>query len=368
LALPPDCEFIQLLRRVLQIPVIYYSPSTREIQGPAVIHQGLPIGDGVEGFLVNIYLKDVDDAMASASACYGRYVDDIRLFGASRPDVLKHLEILQEQLLRLGLNLNVSKTTIAENETALSELVSRLYFDGDYGDSESQQAGTRIQAAVDPPIWEFDRTFTKNDELNSNKDAKEFCRYLGGHRSDGSPFVDQKERRRWHIDRLHEIIAQWRGPTKHAVWLLIQSAVFAVPVATRQRAREVILLLLETPTVPAYSRYRLLHHLLKLREVDGVKSRYIDSLSATDRRRIEALIPTYLGAHSFELNLIALYAARVFGKTEPQLRTLVERHGNARCEPIQNALEHIRTFPVGEVVLPTTETEDSDVEYEPSAL
>lgn len=120
--------------------------------------------------------------------------------------------------------------------------------------------------------------------------------------------------------------------------------------------------------MPAYSRYRLLHHLLKLREIDGVKTRYMDLLSSTDRRRIEALTPTYLQAHSFELNLIGLYAARVFGKTEPELRALVEQHGNARCEPIQNALENIRIFPVGEVLLPTTETEDSDAEYEPSPL
>jgi len=133
----------------------------------------------VEGFLANIYLKDVDDAMAGVSACYGRYVDDIRLFGPSRPDVLKHLEILQERLLRLGLNLNASKTTIAENEAALSELVSRLYFDEDYAGHENQDAGTRIQAAVDPPIWEFNRIFLKDDEFTSNKDAKEFCRYLG---------------------------------------------------------------------------------------------------------------------------------------------------------------------------------------------
>jgi len=107
---------------------------------------------------------------------------------------------------------------------------------------------------------------------------------------------------------------------------------------------------------------------LKLREVDGAKTRYIDSLSLIDRRRVEALIPTYLQAQSFELNLIGLYAAHVFGKTEPELRTLVEQHGNARGEPIQNALENIRIFPVGEVLLPATETDDSDAEYEPSPL
>jgi hypothetical protein len=369
LSLPPDCDFIRLLRRVLQIPVIYYSPSTGEIEGPTVIHQGLPIGDGVEGYLANIYLKDVDDVMSRVSACYGRYVDDIRLFASSRQYVLKHLEILQEQLLRLGLNLNASKTKIAENEEALSDLISRLYFDGDYGEQESSQAGSRIQASVDAPISAFSRVFTSRDILRSNRDAKDFCRYLGSHRADGSPFVDLSERRRWHIDRLHEIIAQWRGPTKHAAWLLVQSAVYKrVGIATRRRAREVILVLLEDSTVPSYARYRLLQHLLKLRSVEGVETRFVDAFSLTDRKRIEALIPIYLGSHSFELNLIGLYAARVFGKTETELRALVEQYGNSRCEPIQNALENNHIFPVGEVLLPETEEDDSDAQYEPSQL
>ncbi len=107
-----------LFRRVLLIPVIYYSPSTGQIEGPTVTHHGVPLGDGVEGYLANIYLKDVDDAMAAAGACYGRYVDDIRLFATSRREVLANLRVLQEQLLRKGLNLNASKTKIAENEEA----------------------------------------------------------------------------------------------------------------------------------------------------------------------------------------------------------------------------------------------------------
>ncbi|SRR6266496_2879250 len=118
LGLPPESDFVLLFRRVLLIPVIYYSPSTGQIEGPTVTHHGVPLGDGVEGYLANIYLKDVDDAMAAAGACYGRYVDDIRLFATSRREVLANLRVLQEQLLRKGLNLNASKTKIAENEEA----------------------------------------------------------------------------------------------------------------------------------------------------------------------------------------------------------------------------------------------------------
>jgi hypothetical protein len=60
LGLPCECELLRLFRRLLEIKVIYYAPASNQIDGPAVMHQGLPIGDGVEGFLANILLKDVE--------------------------------------------------------------------------------------------------------------------------------------------------------------------------------------------------------------------------------------------------------------------------------------------------------------------
>ena len=113
LALPTDCALVSLFQRLLKVPVISYDSSTGQIIGPVKTCQGLPIGDGVEGYLANLYLKDVDDVMIQADARYGRYVDDIRLFGNSSQEVLQHLRILQEQLLGKGLNLNSSKTKMA---------------------------------------------------------------------------------------------------------------------------------------------------------------------------------------------------------------------------------------------------------------
>jgi hypothetical protein len=64
--------------------------------------------------------------MIQANAAYGRYVDDMRLFGNSRQEVLQNLRILQEQLLRKGLNLNSSKTEIAEDQQSRDLLMSRV--------------------------------------------------------------------------------------------------------------------------------------------------------------------------------------------------------------------------------------------------
>ena len=45
-----------------------------------------------------------------------------------------------------------------------------------------------------------------------------------------------------------------------------------------------------------------------------------------------------LKASAFELNLIAVYTARVNGMPVPQLRRLVSRHVAQGCEPVRNAL------------------------------
>ena len=341
LVLPRDCALIQLFRRILQVPVIYYSPSTGQIEAPAITHQGLPIGDGVEGYLANLFLKDVDDAMVRAAAPYGRYVDDIRLFGNSRQEVLRHLRILQEQLLRKGLNLNSSKTEIAEDEQSRDELMSRLYHAGDYGQEDEENDVSVLQERVDVPFDQFDRTFTEDQALTSGSDAKDFCKFLAGNSSNGQPFVPLAQRQVWHVQRLREVVTRWRGPSKHAAWLLAQTAVYrGVPATVQQAARQAIIELLTDDSVSPYSRYRLLHHLLKARRgPGGGSSRFINQLPGPERQRIESLAPRFLAAPAFELNLIALYHLRVTGRSVTELRRMVAENCRQGCEPVRNALE-----------------------------
>jgi hypothetical protein len=341
LMLPRDCALISLFQRLLRVPVIYYSPSTGQIEGPAMTHQGLPIGDGVEGYLANLYLKDVDDAMVRAQARYGRYVDDIRLFGNSRQEIHQHLRILQVQLLGKGLNLNSSKTEIAEDEPSRSELMSRLYYGSGADNVENEQAGSAIQEQVDLPFEQFARTFTEEQSLEGGSDAKDFCKFLGAHTANGQPIVALGNRQIWHIERLHEVVSRWRGPTKHATWLLAQTAVYRdVPTQVKQQARNVVMELLCDDNISPYSRYRLLHHLIKARQAHGgMVSRFIDQFNLVERQRIEALLPRYLAAPAFELNLVALYYLTILGRSVTELRELAAAHCRHGCEPVRNALE-----------------------------
>lgn len=366
LILPPDCELINLFRRLLRIPVIYYSPGTGQIEGPAVIHQGLPIGDGVEGYLANLYLRDVDDAMVQAQAVYGRYVDDMRLFGSSKQKVLLHLRILQEQLLRKGLNLNSSKTEIAEDNTSMGKLLSQLYYGETYGDEEDEQAGSAIQRRIDQPFESFSRTFTQVESIEKGTDTRDFCKFIGAHDENGQPRIALSNRQIWHIERLRDCIVHWRGPTRHAAWLLAQTAAYrGVPTAVQQRARDVIFDLLADDSVNSYSRYRLLHHIFKRRQTrSGRTFRFVNHFSTDEQKRIEALLPSYLAAPAFELNLIALYVFRILDRSIAELRKLVFEHCRPGCEPIRNAVEALMQIPKTQLQTPDS-LDDPDATPEP---
>jgi hypothetical protein len=347
LGLPLECPLMLLFRRLLQIPIIYYSPSTDQIEGPTTARQGLPIGDGVEGYLANLYLKDVDDAMDRAQAQYGRYVDDIRIFGNTRQEVHHQLRILQEQLLRKGLNLNSSKTKIAEDETSRIELMSQIYNASSTDDIESEQAGSVIQQHVDVPFDEFERIFGEDEALEDGSAAKDFCKFLSAHTAAGVPLVALTQRQVWHVNRLLEIIVRWRGPTKHATWLLAQTSAFVgVPTPTQARARAVIVDILGDDQISPYSRYRLLHHLVKARRAnDNSSVRLIDQLNSSERQGIQALLPRFLAATAFELNLIGLYYLKVLGRSNDELRALAALHCRRGCEPVRNALEAAARIP-----------------------
>lgn len=339
LVLPPDCELVALFRRIIRVPVIHYSPATGEIEGPHRTDQGLPLGDGVEGYLANLYLKDVDDAMIHTGANYGRYVDDIRIFGRSRTEVIQRLRVLQEQLLRKGLNLNSSKTAIAEDPVSQAQMVSRLYAEGEY-EVENESAGSVIASQIDAPLEQFDRHFAETDELEEGKDAKDFCRFLSAHTAEGDPLVPLDARRAWHVERLRDAIVRWRGPTKHAAWLLVQTATYrGINHTARTRARSVIFELFGDSNTNSYAKYRLTHHLIKLRQGRAPQPfRLFDQLSVSQRRQTVLIWESWLGAPAFELNLIALYALSVQGTSVADLRRLAGGSRRHISVPIRNAL------------------------------
>ena len=163
-----DSPVMKLLQGLLHVTVVSYSRETGQIKQDE-LKQGLPIGNGTEGFLANIYLNKVDAAMNSVSGklgiSFGRYNDDMRIFGESRPQVLDAVRLLQELLLVKGLNLNASKTELAENAQQMEALRSKDYELYGYLEEEDEteeaeppagpQAPTPVRSHVDLHFHEF---------------------------------------------------------------------------------------------------------------------------------------------------------------------------------------------------------------------
>jgi len=376
LSLRRDSPVMNLLHRLLSVTVVSYSRETGEIKQDD-LKQGLPIGNGTEGFLANIYLNKVDAAINSVSRnlaiSFGRYNDDMRIFGQSRLEVLEAVRLLQELLLVKGLNLNASKTKLAEDAEQMEDLRSKDYELYGYLDQEDEteedeppagpQAPTLVQSHVDLHFHEFDRTFSPGEALKDDKDAKEFCKFLSARRADGTSLLHISERLPQHIEMLREVLTKWQGSGKHAAWLLVQSAFNrGVPAPTADRAKQVLFDLFEIAGVNSYIKYRLLHHLVKSRrDRKGREYQFLDRLSETEKAGLNQRVPLFVAQPAFELNLVSLYLLRCLGASRAQLEKLVKDYAiKPDADPIRNALSFIEPSQVATKIPALCSTQEPD--------
>jgi hypothetical protein len=104
---------------------MYQAWSARDIH---LIRQnrGLPQGTCSSGVIANYYLMSFDDALSKFARTHNlrwyRYNDDMRLMGANREDVKRGLRIIGQQLSRLNLIQQGSKTKILTGRPARQDL------------------------------------------------------------------------------------------------------------------------------------------------------------------------------------------------------------------------------------------------------
>ena len=335
LAISPDAEVMQLFRTILRLPVISHSHLTGKPRDPEIMHQGLAIGNNTEGALANLYLKSIDEDMHSMqSIAFGRYVDDMRIFATDREVAKRAMLVLQERLLTKGLNLNGSKTKIAEH-AKIEDLRSKAYESYDYLVEEDEPEQHQRLAVTDHPFDEFNRHFEVGQAFEKDEDAKDFCHFLGR----VLPLTDRQPR---HIDMLKAILTQWHGSSKHASWRLVETIIHAeCPAAARTHATKTLVDCLADQSVSTYAKYRLLHYLVRKRRYQNGQGtfRYLDKLHADARQQIRQLLPMFLEEQAFEINLIALYAMQIFGTSHAELTAAVQDHSpKPVAVPIRNAL------------------------------
>lgn len=82
------------------------------------VERGIPQNSSFSAFISNMYLNEIDYKMVqNKNIIYLRYVDDIRIIGKCKKDLIDALLFLQKELLTLDLYINSSKTKIYEIDT-----------------------------------------------------------------------------------------------------------------------------------------------------------------------------------------------------------------------------------------------------------
>lgn len=310
LDIPLNSRFLKIFDKILKIPLISYSTKSKSLSNKTLLMQGLAIGNNCDGFLANVYLKDTDILMESVpNTIYGRYVDDIRIFAKKRTAALNAIKILQENLLTKGLNLNGAKTELAEDTSSKLRLVSKA--NPYHEDEENQSRRNKLSEKVDKRFYEFEEIFDPIPSFINNfeeKDsrAKDYCKFVSTKdEHDNFKLLKLEDRTIEHVFTLSSIIKKWQGASKHASWLLIETAFFNnVPRITREEAKKEILNLVSSKEVSSYGKYRILHHLVKNRGQRG--SSFFDKLKSLEKQIIYKQISDYLVTPSIELNIISL--------------------------------------------------------------
>jgi hypothetical protein len=344
LCISDACDFLQLFKKMLKVPVISYNHSSGRVSAPEIMEQGLPIGNGSEGFLANLYLKKIDEQLTIDGIEYGRYCDDMRIFAVDRPTAHKSLLVLQELLLTKGLNLNSAKTRIAENED-INQLRSKDHDLENYSNFDNDPINdTVIIGKIDAPFDEFDKTFTPNECIDDSAKAKDYCKYLSAKDKEGNLLIEFSDRCVAHIDTLESILINWPGSSKHACWLIIQSFVFdKIPLPVQVAAKKALIRLLKNEAVIYYVKYRLLHHLLKTRKnhKTGESYQYLSYLTGAEKNQIKLIVPKLLRQPSFALNIIGLYYLKSLNNCSETIQKYMTRYMK---KPIGNPVKEIFNY------------------------
>lgn len=82
---------------------------------------GLPQGPNASRVLGNLYLLPVDVAMLGAGFTYYRYMDDFRIAGQSKAEVIRGMRRLEQECYQRGLTLSSAKTKLLHGDEAVDD-------------------------------------------------------------------------------------------------------------------------------------------------------------------------------------------------------------------------------------------------------
>lgn len=343
-------SFIVLLTKLLSFKVIGYSFLTSNLC--EVEHrQGLPISNNTEGFLANLFLKDIDEAMQTAGVSFGRYVDDYKIFASSREQAIRASLILQELLFNKGLNLNSAKTKLIEGENRIKEFIkesakSSPYFSDIPYPEESKAQANEIKSEFSKEIDTADKNvkyFDIDQDINT-ENYEDFCLYLDTFDAEKIKLINCKDWKKIYLYNLFKIVHTYPY-NKRCLWLNVKFLFeinYTAETEDHQRyAIENLFKILENKEINLSAKARILHYLNKPKKAGQT---YLIRLCYRKRIKEKMLkvIEILLNENCLALQLNSLYSLYLIEKKYESIVEIVKSSMKKPIpEPIQDAIFYI---------------------------
>ncbi|MFB2876955.1 RNA-directed DNA polymerase [Floridanema aerugineum] len=352
-----DNDFMLLFEKTLKFTTFYYSIIDGKLC-ETYNRKGIPVGNSAEGFIANIFLNEVDEALFNLGINFGRYVDDFRIFTNNKNEALISLRFLQELLFQIGVNLNSSKTTIIEAQEKIIEFIEHSKKDGVYAMAieEQEEEQTRQEKKLDKTslIKEIDSEkasqqyqkssfsdgqalFNTIEDINNEHKAEQFCKFMNeinpGKNLEVNIFINQME---W----LYQLSKKYpKG--KYYSWLFVKFLSLSYSNDVQMISLKYLFKVFDDELVNNFIKTRIIHHLVKPRK--GALT-YIERISTRKilKERIIEHITKLMKISCIALQLNCIYAYYLLFKDHRQLQDFVSKSLKRPIpEPIQQAVYQI---------------------------
>jgi hypothetical protein len=353
--------------------------------------QGIPIGNSAEGFIANIFLNEVDEALFNLGINFGRYVDDFRVFTNNKSDSLKALIILQEFLLKRGLNLNTSKTKIIEAQENIIKFIKDSNKSGVYGMPPEEEAyhenkqekkldKTHIIKEIDPKkaseqynklyFSKYPKKVITIHNIDDEDKAQQFCSFLHNIKLDAKLEIQTFSK---HMEWLYILSKKYPKHCKSYSWLFVKFMLHDYSDDIKIISIQYLFKVFDDELVNVFIKTRIIHNLVKPRK--GAVT-YIERIGINTklRNRIIEHITKLMKINCIALQLNCIYAYYLMFRDRDHryLQDFVSHNLKRPIpKPIQQAVYQIGTlYDNHSPRLASFEEilEESEIEYESEGL
>lgn len=355
-----DTYFMIIFGKTLKFKICYYSIIDGRLS-ETHNSQGIPIGNEAEGFIANIFLNEADEALFNLGINFGRYVDDFRIFTNNKSDAVKASIILQEFLLKIGVNLNASKTKVIEAQEEIIEFieeskrsgVSAMAFEEEEYDESKQEKKldkTALIKEIDSEQASMHKksycsghqtVFIKIEDIDNEDKAKQFGKFLNeiplGTKLATQIFSE-------HMEWLHQLSKRYPKHWKLYSWLFVKFLSLDNSNDVQMISLKYLFAVFDDELVNTFIKTRIVHHLIKPRK--GALT-YIERISIREklRERIIEHITKLMRISCIALQLNCIYAYYLLFKDHRHLQDFVSQNLKRPIpEPIRDAVYQIGTL------------------------